>query len=246
MVSFVRAWLRRLVEVGAIERGVALGSYAFTALVPLLTVYGALAGKKGGNGFADRISRRFELTGSAATSLHQAFAPPHAIAEGVTLLSALLLAASGLTLTRGLQRLYQSAYDLPSLGVRGTPWGALWLLLIPLYLETRSLVAMLVHGLLGIVVSVAIAAAGWTLTPYVLLGRRLSWRVLLPGGIVTGVAMSVLAVASIIYLPHSVGASASQYGVIGVAFAILGWLIAGGFVLVGSAVAGGLLVRRAR
>ena len=72
----------------------------------------------------------------------RAFAPPHAIAEGVTLLSALLLAASGLTLTRGLQRLYQSAYDLPSLGVRGTPWGALWLLLIPA-LQRRILAKLL-------------------------------------------------------------------------------------------------------
>ena len=46
-VRLARAWLRLLVELQVVERGVALGSYAFTALIPLLTVYGAVATKIG-------------------------------------------------------------------------------------------------------------------------------------------------------------------------------------------------------
>ena len=76
--------------------------------------------------------------------------------------------------TRGLQRLYQSAYGLRAVGVRGTPWGLLWLVLIPIFLEVRALVAMVSHGLLATVLAVALGAIGWTVTPYILLGRAYS------------------------------------------------------------------------
>jgi membrane protein len=234
-----------LVELNVVERGVAIGSYAFTSLIPLLTVYGALADKVGAGDFADRLSREFNLTGSAAASLHQAFAPAGEVTQGITVFSFILLVASALTLSRGLQRLYQGAYGVPPLGLRGTPWGLLWLALIPVFLESRALVGAVVHGLLATVLGIAIAAAVWTVTPYVLLGRRLGWRVLLPGGLVTALAMSALAVATVLYLPHSVTTSAAQYGLIGVAFALLGWLVVGGFVLVGAAAAGAVLASRA-
>jgi membrane protein len=225
-----------------VERSVALGSYTFTALIPLLTVYGAVLG---GGGFADRLSSRFELKGTAAASVHQAFAPPGDVAEGVTVLSLMILVASALTLTRGLQRTYQAAYGLPSLGMRArTGWGLLWLALVPAFLEVRALEATVTDGVLEAVFAIAAGAFCWTITPWLLLGRRLPWRVLLPGGLLTAAAMSALAVASIVYMPHSVGTSAQRYGVIGVAFAMLGWLIACGFALVGTAAAGAVLVKR--
>ena len=241
VTSFVRPWLERLIELGFVERSVALGSYAFTALIPLLTVYGAVIE---GAAFADRLSARFELKGSAAESVHLAFAPPGTVEGSLTVLSVLLLIASALTLTRGLQRLYEAAYGLPALGLRGTKWGLLWLALAPVFLEVRALEAAVTDGLVEAVLSIAAGAACWTITPWLLLGRRLGLRVLLPGGLLTAVAMSALAVASIVYMPHSVGTSAARYGVIGVAFAILSWLIVCGFALVGTAAAGAVIARR--
>jgi purine-cytosine permease-like protein len=46
-------------------------------------------------------------------------------------------------------------------------------------------------------------------------------------------------------MPRTVASSARQFGVIGVAFALLSWLIAAGFVLVGAAAAGRALEDRA-
>jgi membrane protein len=244
LTALARAWLERLVALGFVERSVALGSYAFTALIPLLVVYGALASPLGAAGFADRLSDRFRLTGSAAASVHQAFAPPGDVTQSITVLSIVLLIASALTLTRGLQRLYQNAYGLPSLGVRGMVWGLAWLALVPVFLEFRTLEASVLDGLIEAAITLGLAAVCWTLSPYLLLGRRLGWRVLLPGGLLTAAGMSALAVGSILYMPRSVGSSASQYGVIGVAFALMGWLVACGFVLVGTAAAGAVIVGR--
>ena len=243
-VALAREWLRRLVDLQVVERSVSLGSYGFTALIPLLTVYGAVGSKLGAASFADRLVSRFELKGAAAESVRAAFAPPGEVANSLTVIGVLLLLASALTLTRGLQRLYQGAYGLPPLGIRGTPWGLLWLALIPVYLELRSLSAMVSDGLLSTVIALVLAAVAWTATPYVLLGRRLEWRLLLPGGLLTALAMTAVAVASIVYMPHSVGTSAERYGLIGVAFAMLGWLVGCGFVLVGTAAAGAVLVKR--
>jgi membrane protein len=45
-------------------------------------------------------------------------------------------------------------------------------------------------------------------------------------------------------MPHTVSDSAQLYGVIGVAFALLSWLVAAGFVLVGCAAAGAVAGER--
>ena len=45
-------------------------------------------------------------------------------------------------------------------------------------------------------------------------------------------------------MPRAVQESAECYGVIGIAFAMLSWLVAAGFVLVGSAAGGAVLAER--
>jgi len=122
--------------------------------------------------------------------------------------------------------------------VRGTPWHLLWIALIPIYVSVRPLVAGLAGGWWRIAASVALGAAAWLLTPYVLLGRRLEWRRLLPGAALTSVGMTALAGFSLVYLPHSITSYAHRFGVIGVAFALLSWLVLAGFVLVGTVAAG--------
>ena len=43
--------------------------------------------------------------------------------SGVTALGVTLLLVSALAFTRGMQRLYEGAFDLPKLGMRNTQWG---------------------------------------------------------------------------------------------------------------------------
>src|SRR5438045_619742 len=75
-----------------------------------------------------------------------------------------------------------------------------------------------------IAVSLVLGALAWTVTPYLLLGGRLTWRTLIPGGLLASVGMTILAIGSLIWLPHSITASAEQFGAMGVAFSILSWL----------------------
>ncbi len=232
------AWLGRLARLQAVDRGVALGALAFSALFPLLIVYSAVAPVKSTHEFAQHVIERLRLTGAAAQSAREVFAPSSAVAHSITVIGVVLVVASSLSLARALQRLYELAYGLPAAGVRGTPWHLLWIALIPVYVSVRPPVAGLAGGWWRIAASLALGAVAWLLTPYVLLGRRMDWRHLLPGAALTSVGMTALAGFSLVYLPHSITSYAHRFGVIGVAFALLSWLVLAGFVLVGT-VAGG-------
>jgi membrane protein len=232
------AWLERLTALQAVDRAVALGALAFSALFPLLIVYSAVVPLADAHDFAQQIVSRLKLSGAAAQSAREVFAPSSAVAHSVTVLGFVLVVASALSLARALQRLYELAYGLPAAGIRGTPWHLLWIVLIPVYASTRPLVAGLAGGWWHVAGSLLLGAMTWLVTPYVLLGRRMAWRRLLPGAALAALGMTTLAGFSLVYLPHSIASSARQFGAIGVAFALLSWLVLAGFVLVGAAAGG--------
>ena len=60
--------------------------------------------------------------------------------------------------------------------------------------------------------SAALAAVAWGATPYLLLERRLEWRELLPGAMLSAVGMPALSATSVIWFPRSLTASAEQFG----------------------------------
>jgi membrane protein len=232
------AWLEQLARLQIVDRGVGLGAQAFTALLPLLIVYSAVVPAADTHSFADNLIARLKLSGATAESVRQAIAPSSTVAHGLTALGLLLLIVSALSLARALQRVYEVAYGLPAAGIRGTPWHLLWIALIPAYLTLRPLVISAGGGWWHLTGSLLLGALGWLLTPYVLLGRRIGWQALVPGAVSAAIGMTGLSLASAVYLPHSMSSSAEQYGTIGVAFAMLSWLVAAGFVLIGSVAAG--------
>jgi membrane protein len=238
------AWLQRLAALAAVDRAVALGALAFSALFPLLIVYSAVAPLRDVHHFAEQIIHRLKLSGAAASSVNEVFAPPSRVAQTITVLGVVLILASALSLARALQRLYELAYELPAAGIRGTPWHLLWIVSIPIYLTVRPLIAGLAGGWWNVVGSLLVGVVAWLFTPYILLGRRLPWRRLLPGAVLTAFGMTMLGIFSLVYLPHSIDTSARQFGTIGVAFALLGWLVLAGFVLVGSAAGGAVALQR--
>lgn len=244
IIRFGRDWLLGFVNLQGFDRAVALGGQAFTALIPLLIVYAAATSKASGRDFADQIIRVFHLSGNSAESVQQAFAPPGAVESQVTVIGVFLLLFSALSFTRALQRLYQITWNQPSLGIRAAKWGLIWLVLIVLVLTLRPVVLTGVHDVARVLLSIAISAVLWLVTPYVLLGRRLGWQRLVATGLLTGFGMTVLSLAGAIWMPRSVSASAAQFGGIGVAFALLSWLVGGGFVLVVASAGGAVIDRR--
>jgi membrane protein len=243
-VQFGRDWLVRFVELQGFDRAVAIAGQAFTALIPLLIVYSALVSETTGQDFADRIIDIFDLKGNSAASVKQTIAGSAEVESEVSALGAALLVGSALSFTRALQRLYQLAFEQPSLGWKAAKWGLIWLVAIIAILTLRPIVLDWVHGLALLICTLATSALIWLITPYVLLGRRIAWRRLVATALLSSVGMTGLGVCSAIWMPHTVATSAAQFGAIGVAFALLSWLVGAGLMLVVAAAGGSVLDAR--
>jgi membrane protein len=244
VVDLGRDWLARFVAVQGIDRSMAIAAYAYSALIPLLVVYSSVISRGDSSRFGDTLVRRFGLSDGAAVSVHEAFAPAGAVESGVTALSVALLLVSALSFTRGLQRLYELAFGLPTRGIRNTKWGLLWIAVVCLLTIVRPWVLGGLDGALETVGSLVVSLALWLVTPYMLLGRRVRWLRLLPGATLSALGMAGIGIWSVIWMPHTISSSASHYGVIGVGFALLTWLFVVAVVIVVATTGGAMIADR--
>jgi membrane protein len=242
-VELVRACLDRLVRIQFVDRAIALGSLAFTALVPLLVIVGAYA--PGAHGIADTLVERFHLSGNTADLVEEVFAQPESSRGAISVVGVLLLVGSALSFTRGLQRLYELSWRLKTRGWLGTVAGLKWLAVCAVWATvfTSARTWLLDHTgpLTSLVIAIGTSAILWLLTPFLLLDGRVPWRRLLPTALLTSVGMTGLSIGSVIYMPEAFADSADRYGSIGIAIALVSWLVGIGFVLTVCAALGAVL-----
>lgn len=243
-MQLFRDWFERFVAVQGIDRAMAIAAQAYSAFLPLLIVYASLLPRSENKSFADVLVKQFELRGSAAASVRQAFAPAGTVESGVTVLGILLLLVSALAFTRGLQRLYEGAFNLRTLGMRNTPRAVGWLLVIVLLVTLRPIVTDPLQGWVAVAVALSLSVVIWLITPYLLLGRRVRPLRLLPGAALTAIAMAGVGIWSVLWMPHTLAQSAAQFGVIGIGFAMLTWFVAVASVIVVTTTGGAAIADR--
>jgi membrane protein len=243
-VKLFRDWTQRFFAVQGIDRAMAIAAQCYSAFLPLLIVYASVLPRSNNASFADVIVRRFELHGPAADTVHQAFAPAGSVQSSVTVLGLTLLLVSTLSFTRGLQRLYEGAFGLSALGARNTPRALQWLAIVAVVVWLRPILLGPFHGPPELILTIATSTAVWAVTPYLLLGRRLSWKLLLPSASLTAFGMAGLSVWSVIWMPHTLASSAAQFGMIGVGFAMLTWFVVAGVIIVVATTGGATVAER--
>ncbi len=242
-VELTRASLDRLVEIQFVDRSIALGSLAFTAVVPLLVI--AAAYMPGADGLADELIERFHLHGSTADLMRQVFAQPDDARQSLSLLGLALLIGSSLSFTRGLQRVYEHAWRLDARGWYGTRAGLIWIGSIIVWATTFGAARDWLVDVTGPIGSLTILLAGdaalWLWSPWILLARRVDWRRLVPSALLTAVAMTAFSIGSVIWMPEAISTSAEHYGSIGIAISLVSWLVGVGFTLTVCAAVGAVL-----
>jgi membrane protein len=234
--TFFREWLRRFFEVQGFDRAMAIGAYAYSALIPAVIVYSAAVTDE--RNFADELIKKFHLSGSTADSVRSAFGAAPTAQSSVTALGILLLVVAALSFARAMQRLYEGAYNLPPLSMRNTKWALLWLLILGIVATLRP------HLERGPVTGLLLSAMVWLATPYLLLGRRVHWSRLIGVALLSALGMSGVGIYTVIYMPHAISDSAAQYGVFGIGFALLSWLFVSACVLVAAATGGAMITER--
>jgi membrane protein len=246
--TFVGRCVDRIVELQPFDRALAIASRAFIAIFPLAIVATSLSPTARSGGFADGLIERFGLEDRGATLVRELFASPTQVRSGTTFFGILVLIYSVFSFARLLARMYEAAWHLPRSGVRGAMRGLVWVAGLAAYamflLPLRNGLVNNTGRVLGDVIVLATATAIWLFTPWVLLAGRIPWRSLVPTAVATAITMGGVSVWSGLYMPAAITTAGERYGLVGVAFSLVTWLIAVGLALLVAAAVGAVASER--
>ncbi|MFC4784025.1 YihY/virulence factor BrkB family protein [Nocardioides sp. MAHUQ-72] len=225
------------------DRALNLAGQAFVALVPLLIVLATMASSSDSTAVGTWLIDRFGLEGDAADAVRQLFTRPPDATGSTSVLGFLVLLVSLSSFARSVQRSYETAWGLPPRarlrGLFGFAGAVLLAATVTSTAWVSSLAGSVTPGRFGaLFVELAIGILAWWLVSWLLLSRRAPWSLLLPGAAVSATGQALTGWVGSIWIPHLVQSNTEQYGVIGVAIAILSWLVVLAFLIVASAVVG--------
>jgi membrane protein len=237
LIERIRGLIERLLAVRIVESSVVLAAQAFLALIPLLLVVYAFLPEHTAQATLGHMRTSFGIHGETSATVEHLIDDRSDLQSGITVAGFLVIIGSATAFTRALQRVYQYAWNLPKLGLRGMWRTVVWFGGLICYL---SVVGGLVHLIdnrgISIPISALLGFALWWWTPFLLLGGRVTGRALLPGAILTAVAQVIATIVSAIVMPREIKSNEERYGPIGVVFAVESWFIVlAGVLVVGAA-----------
>jgi membrane protein len=238
----LRGLIDRMLAVRIVESSVVLAAQAFLALIPLLLVVYAFLPSRTAEATLNSVRHNFGVSGDTADTVQHLIDDREQLQSGISGISFLVIIGSATAFTRALQRVYQYAWDLPKLGLRGAWRTVIWFAGLICYL---FVIGGVVHIIDNQGISTPLAAAGgfllWWWTPFLLLGGRVTWRALLPGAVLTAIAQLIVTKLSAVIMPREIRSNEDKYGPIGVVFAVESWFIVLAGVLVAGAALGALM-----
>jgi membrane protein len=235
------------------DRAAVLALNALLSLIPLAVLGVAVAhvyGITSGN-YADGLGDVLNLHGRTLQYVHDASASVNDSIRSATIvgIGGLLWTAFGFT--GALWRVYDRAWGGhshagPRAWVRGFAWLVLFTCGHTIVAIARSDMGHSARdGLVVLMLQLVLGFLVWLVSPSLLLGRRLPWRVVAPGAALTAVGTVAFLAGSSLVMPGLVDDYAAPLGPIGVAIALGFWLWAIAYLWVASAVVTAVLAERA-
>jgi membrane protein len=240
-----RVW-ERMLEIEFFDRSVALGGKAFVSFFPLVIVVAAFAPENVRTSIIGTVTAQLGLRGDALTITQEAFGSADDVKRATTLLGLGLTIFFASSFTTALQRCFFRAWRRPRHGGFGHYWrGIVCLLLVLAGMAILGAVALGLDGgpgagLLGIV-WLAGSCGLWWFTAWFMLMGDVRARVLVPTGVLIGVVTSVYGALSTIWMPQNVTSNEAQFGVFGIALALIAWFSGAASCVLAGACAGALL-----
>jgi len=237
----------RMLETEFIDRSIALAGKAFVSFFPLIIVVAAFLPAHLRMSVLTAMTHRLGLTGAALATVKQAFTSADDIRRATGLLGLVLTVFYASSFTTALRRAYLRAWRRPPVGkaagnyVRGIAWAVAFLVYLALLGGARNVVGGGGGIAAFVVVALALSTAIWWFTAWLMLKGQVRLRVLLPSGLITGVALSAYALSSTLWMPSNVTSNNHQYGIFGVALALVAWFSGAAICVVVGACAGPVL-----
>jgi membrane protein len=217
-----------MLEIEFIDRSVALAGKAFVSFFPLVIVVAAFVPERVRTSLITAVTARLGVRGDALTLTREAFASSDDVRQATGVLGLILTIFFASSFTTALQRVYLRAWRRPPHRGVAVYWRGLVCLL--LVLAGTALLGGLsseLHGAIGVglftIVGLAATSALWWFAAWFLLLGEVRARVLLPTGVITSAATVVFAASATVWMPTVVEDNAAQFGVFGIALALVTW-----------------------
>jgi uncharacterized BrkB/YihY/UPF0761 family membrane protein len=240
--AFVLRVLTRFQRMVGFDRAIALASSALTALIPIAILASSVLARGDAQHAANQIISRYGLTGTGADAVRQLLSPTGGTSTDISLAGAFLLMFAALSFSRGVQRMFEQAWDLKPLSVRNTVNDLTWIAGLVAYFGFSWWVhSLLDHSRVQIAANTLTLPASAVFLAWsgrILSAKRISWRQLAPFGILVSALVAICLTIGAIYLPHLFSSYASRYGVIGAVLAMISALFILMVVIVSSAAVG--------
>ncbi|MET8030047.1 hypothetical protein [Streptomyces avermitilis] len=224
------------------DRSMALASSALTTLLPLAVLGGTVLSNVGHYDAAERIIKRYGLTGAGAEAVESLFSPAQHASASVGIFGVVFLTISVLSFARATQRLFEQTWELKPLSMRNTRNGLWWILALGGYTAVTGWLSTVLGGgrlgLAALVCEVPVTAAFLVWSGWILSAKRINRANLLPFGIAAAVLEAAYSVGTDVYLPRLFNSYAARYGAIGAVFAMISALFGAMLGIVASAALG--------
>jgi len=232
--------VRRYVAISGYDRALALATQAFVALIPLLIVVATAVPASSRDAAVAWLLDTSSLSPDVE-ALARSLVDRPVTANSATVVGAVLLVVSVVGFTRALQRTFHAAWELPAPGLRGYGYGLLGAAVLVAEVTALVLAAPLLNNVPGAALVTALARTVpavllWWPVLRLLLGGRIGWRALLPGAVLAGVGQGLVMAISGLYGPVAINHQVASFGLIGMAFVLVSWLVVLGALLVLAAV----------
>jgi membrane protein len=220
---------------------------AFLSLLPLLLVGIAVFGffsAASSKDLAVETVKRLGLDASSDTAslISEAIHTAESSRKAASVVGLAGMLWTGLGLVNALQYAWNTAWQVPSRGLRDKAVGLAWLsgagllFLASFILSAGTQLLPWYLAPLGILAGLGTGIGLWLWTAHVLPNRQVGWRALVPGALFGAAGFEALNLVASVVVPRIVASSSDLYGPVGVVFAVLGWLLVFGRLIVYSAV----------
>jgi membrane protein len=238
---------RRLVQADLVHQALILAALGFSLLVPVLVTLAALLPLGSSESLPAGVAARLGLSSDAVRALQQLFPTREAVRGASTVFGTLFTLLSAYAWPTALQRGYELAWGVPSLGWRGLWRPLVWLTsfvavgAVLIALPPAHVLAEPWRTLLLLLLGAPLVF-GWNWwTQHFLLRGVVGWRLLLPGAIAMTVGLLALRAAAGLFASAAIIDNYEKYGPLGIVFMLLSWLVAFGVVMLGGPLLGAAL-----
>ena len=220
---------RDLADLGLIDRDMTLAAHTFTSVLPVLIVVGAVQSRLDTR-TAAIFAEHMGFDAATAETLEKSLPGGAQELRATGVIGVVLLVIAATSFARALERSLRRIWRTPAVSLKfAWRWlAAVAAVVIGVAVIVATRIIIRDEGPLTVIefiAEVVLWGALWWVASCIVVNRRVSLRELLPGSVLAGIGFAVAGRLGRVFLPPLLADSALRFGVLGMAFTFIGWLL---------------------